>query len=104
MVKRVNGTAKSFGVHPQVFEQHYPLDDDPGVAPPPNPPNPAVEVTPFAVAETDEAVIEPLVTFVPWTVTVSPGFSPLREEVASRVTVAEELKVTLTRLPLALVT
>lgn len=48
-----------------VFGQHYPLDDDPGVAPPPNPPKAEAEVTPLAVAETDDAVIEPFVTFVP---------------------------------------
>ena len=57
-----------------------------------------------AVAATDEAVIEPFVGAVPWTVTVSPGFSPLSEDVALRVTVAAELNVTLMSWPLEFVT
>jgi hypothetical protein len=63
-----------------------------------------VELTPAAVALTDDAVIEPSVGVVPWTVTVSPGFSALSDDFASRVTVAEELSVTLTRPPLDSVT
>jgi hypothetical protein len=54
-----------------------------------------VELTPFAVAATDEAVIDPFFGVVPCTVTVSPGFSPLSDDDALRVTVAEELSVTL---------
>jgi hypothetical protein len=83
---------------------HYPPVDDPGVAAPENPPKPAVEVTPLAVADTEDAVIEPFDTLVPWTVTVSPGFSPLSDELALRVTVADGLKVTFTRAPLDVVT
>ena len=69
-----------------------------------NPPPGLAELTPAAVALMDEAVIEPSVGVVPWTVTVSPGFSALRDDFALRVTVADELSVTLTRLPLESVT
>jgi hypothetical protein len=63
-----------------------------------------VELTPFAVAATDEAVIEPFFGVVPSTITVSPGFSALIDDDALRVTVAEEFSVTLMSAPLEFVT
>lgn len=61
-------------------------------------------MTPFSVAETEDAVIAPFVGLVPCTVTVSPGFNALSDEEAFLVTFADELSVTLTRLPLEFVT
>ena len=67
-----SGARRNYELAPDV------LAPAPDAAPKPAPaPKPPAGATPFAVAATDDAVIEPFAGVVPWTVTVSPGFSPL---------------------------
>jgi len=56
------------------------------------------------VAETDVAVTDPLLAFIPCTTTVSPTTSDPRLDLAFLVTVADGATVTLTRSPLEFVT
>ncbi len=72
------------------------------LAPAGNPPKP--EVTPAPVADTDVAVTDPVLAFVPCTTTVSPTTSDPRFDLAFLVTVADGFTVTLTRSPLEFVT
>jgi hypothetical protein len=72
------------------------------LAPAGNPPKP--ELTPAPVADTDVAVTEPLLAFVPCTTTVSPTTSDPRLDLAFLVTVADGPTVTFTSLPLEFVT
>jgi hypothetical protein len=72
-------------------------------ATPGKPPNPVAE-TPFAVAETEEAVTVPFFSAAPCTTTVSPGRRAPFVDVAFRVTVVAFVSFTLTSEPSAAVT